>query len=115
MNKYYYLGYMRSGRYEIFTSAKTPTRESHGQRYKSYRGPLTLTAAHYLKFREENGYPPLPPGTTVGVLDHMAVEDQAADWQKFLISLLESEEYNPDIHEEAGYPVFAQREEPSYA
>lgn len=110
----HYLGYMPSGRREIFTSAKTPTRETHGHRYKSYRGPLTLTAAHYLKFREENGYPALPPETSVECVDHIAIEDPDPQWQEFLMALLESQEYNPDLHPEAGYPIFVSCEA-SYA
>jgi hypothetical protein len=66
-------------------------------------------AAHYLKFREENSYPPLPPGLTAAELETLAAEDQDFYWQALWVVLtipaeelaqyLEDEalEYNPDF------------------
>lgn len=105
----YYLGTLPGGRQEVFRSNVTPSRASTDGRYKSCRGPMSEGAAHYLKFREENNYPPLPPNLTAAELETLAVEDQDFYWQALWIVLTipaeeiaryqedEALEYNPDF------------------
>jgi len=113
----YYLGTMHAGRLEVFRSKSRPTRASTNARYKSYRGPMSEIAAHYLKYREESGYPALPTGTTAADLASLAEADQDFYWQALRIVLtipanelvmqeVEAAEYNPDTQPETGYPVF---------
>ena len=113
----YYLGTMHAGRLEIFRSKSTPTRANTNARYKSYRGPMSEVSANYLKYREENGYPALPTGTTAADLASLAEADQDFYWQALRIVLTipadelvmqeaEAAEYNPDTQPETGYPVF---------
>jgi len=114
----YYLGTLPGGRQEVFRSNITPSRASTDGRYKSCRGPMAEGAAHYLKFREENGYPALPTGTTTSDLHALAETDQDFYWQALRVVLnapatdelvmqeVEAAEYNPDTQEETGYPVF---------
>lgn len=105
----YYLGYTPSNRREIFHLSQRPTRENTDGRYKRCRGPLTLIGAHYLKYREENGYPALPIGTTAADLEALAEADQDFYWQALRVVLTipdeelawlqedEALEYNPDF------------------
>ncbi|MDX9993461.1 MAG: hypothetical protein RBS68_15575 [Anaerolineales bacterium] len=106
----YYLGYTHELRQrEIFCSALAPTRATHGSRYKSYRGPMSEVAAHYIKYREENDYPELPTGTTAADLEALAEADQDFYWQALRVALTipdeelawlqqdEALEYNPDF------------------
>ena len=105
----FYLGTMPSGRLEVFRSRNKPTRASTDGRYKSCRGPMSEGEAHYLKFREENSYPPLPPGLTAAELETLAAEDQDFYWQALWVVLTipaeelaqyqedEALEYNPDF------------------
>lgn len=83
----YYLGYMPSGRREIFHSGQLPTRANAGGRYKSYRGPMSEVAAHYLKYSEENGYAALSPGTTAADLASLAETDLDFYWQALRVVL----------------------------
>jgi hypothetical protein len=104
----YYLGTMHAGRLEVFRSKNRPTRANTNARYKSYRGPISEVAAHYLKYRDENGYLALPAGTTVADLHALAETDQDFYWQALRVVLnssasdglvmqeVEAPEYNPD-------------------
>ena len=101
----YYLGTLPGGRCEVFRSNVS----SSDRRFKSCRGPMSEGAAHYLKFREENAYPPLPPGLTAEELETLAAEDQDFYWQALWVVLTipaeelaryqeeEAFEYNPDF------------------
>ncbi|PKN90762.1 MAG: hypothetical protein CVU44_22915 [Chloroflexi bacterium HGW-Chloroflexi-6] len=114
----HYIGTLPGGRREVFRSNVTPTRANTGGRYKSYRGPMSEIAAHYLKYRDENGYPALPAGTTAAGLHTLAETDQDFYWQALRVVLnapaadelvmqeVEAAEYNPDTQAETGYPVF---------
>lgn len=113
----YYLGATPTGRLEVFRSRNKPTRASTNARYKSCRGPMSEIAAHYLKYREENGYPALPSGITATDLTSLAETDQDFYWQALRVVLtnpadelvmreVEAAEYNPDTQAETGYPVF---------
>jgi hypothetical protein len=82
------LGILHSDRLEVFSK---PTRESTEGRYKSCRGPMSEIAAEYLKFREENFYPPLPMPLTNSGLEALAEQDQNPYWQMILAYL----EYDP--------------------
>jgi hypothetical protein len=105
----YYLGYTPSNRREIFHLSQRPSRENTNGRYKRCRGPLTLIGAHYLQYREENGYPVLPIGTTAADLEALAAEDQDFYWQALWLVLTipaeelaryqedEALEFNPDF------------------
>jgi hypothetical protein len=105
----YYLGNTPTGCLEVFRSKTKPTHESTDGRFKSCRGPMSEGAAHYLKFREENDYPPLPPGLTAPELETLAAEDQDFYWQALWVVLTipaeelaqyqedEALEYNPDF------------------
>ena len=105
----YYIGTMHAGRLEVFRSKSKPTRASTDERYKSCRGPMSEVAAHYLKYREESGYPALPTGTTAADLTSLAEEDQDFYWQALRVVLTisaeeiahsqqdEALEYNPDF------------------
>jgi len=118
----YYLGTMHAGRLEVFRSKSRPTRNNTNARYKSYRGPMPEIAAHYLKYREESGYPALPTGTTAADLASLAETDQDFYWQALRIVLnapaadklvmheVEAAEYNPDTQAETGYPIFIPRQ-----
>ena len=114
----YFLGTMHTGRLKVFFLPHKPTRANTGGRYKSYRGPMSEVAAHYLKYRDENGYPALPAGTTVANLASLAETDQDFYWQALRVVLnapaadelvmqeVEAAEYSPDTQAETGYPVF---------
>ena len=104
----HYLGYLPGGRHEVFRSNVTPSRANANARYKSYRGPMSEIAAHYLKYREESGYPALPTGTTAADLASLAETDQDFYWQALRVMLnapadelvmqeVEAAEYNPDF------------------
>lgn len=105
----YYLGAMHTGGLEVFCLPHKPTRANTGGRYKSYRGPMSEVAAHYLKYRDENGYPALPLGTTAAGLETLAEADQDFYWQALRVVLTipdeelawlqedEALEYNPDF------------------
>ena len=104
----HYLGYLPGSRREVFRSNVTPTRNNTNARYKSYRGPMPEIAAHYLKYREESGYPALPTNTTASSLASLAEADQDFYWQALRVVLTipndklmcyqqdESLEFNPD-------------------
>ena len=105
----YYLGTLPDGRHEVFRSNVTPNRANTNARYKSYRGPMSEVAAHYLKYRDENGYPALPTGTTASDLHALAETDQDFYWQALRVVLnapaadelvmqeVEAAEHNPDF------------------
>lgn len=105
----YYLGTMHTGRLEVFRLSYKPTCSNAGGRYKFYRGPMSEVSAHYLKYRDENGYPALPPGTSAAELETLAEVDQDFYWQALRVVLTipdeglawlqgdEALEYNPDF------------------
>lgn len=105
----FYLGLTHAGRLEVFSHKQKPTRESTEGRYKSCRGPMSEIAAEYLKFREENFYPPLPLPLTTSGLETLAEEDQDFHWLALWVILTipaeelaqykldEALEYNPDF------------------
>jgi hypothetical protein len=77
---------------------------------------MSEVAAHYLKYREESGYPALPTSTTTADLASLAETDQDFYWQALRVVLnapavgqlvmqeVEAAEYNPDTQPETGYP-----------